>query len=63
MRVQIPVGIKGSVLRGKGLPIVKYRDTLVNCDKMDEPNEMMFCRDLDFGGPKIPCRSGSPCAK
>ena len=42
MRVQIPVGIEGAVLRGKGQPIVKYRDTLVRCDKTAEPNEMLF---------------------
>ena len=35
-----PVG--GEILKGKGRPIVKYRDTAVICAKTAEPIEMQF---------------------
>ena len=33
---------EGVILRGKGRPIVKYRDTAVICAKTAEPIEMAF---------------------
>jgi len=41
MEVQIPPW-EGAILRGKGHPIVKYRDPAVICAKTAEPIEMLF---------------------
>jgi len=41
MGVQIPPW-EGAILRGKGQPIVKYRDTLRSCAKMAEQMKMPY---------------------
>jgi len=34
--------LEGAILRGKGQPIVKYRDTAMSCAKTAKPIEMPF---------------------
>jgi len=58
--VQIPTW-EGAILRGKGLPIVKYRDTVVICAKTADPVVMPFglwaqtgSKNHKFDGVQIP---------
>jgi len=52
---------KGGILRGKGRPIVKYRDTLwSSVPKTAEAIEMPFVWVMDWGGPKEAYIMASP---